>query len=124
VSQRGEASGAALARRSVALYGALDGEARRHFFALLARDFSPDRDAVLAAAQAYHADPSPAHLATLERVTEPARQEVFRRMNMAPGGTAMLLDLRCELAAEMKREPALAAVDHDLTHLLGSWFNR
>jgi malonyl-CoA decarboxylase len=45
-------------------------------------------------------------------------------MNMAPGGTAALLDLRRELLPLMKQHPELAAVDHDLTHLLGSWFNR
>jgi malonyl-CoA decarboxylase len=123
-SERGEASGAALARRSLTLYRGLDAAARLHFFELLARDFSPDREAVLAAATAYHRDPSPANLATLQRVAEPPRQEVFRRMNMAPGGTALLLDLRRELLEKMKANPALAGVDHDLTHLLGSWFNR
>jgi malonyl-CoA decarboxylase len=124
ISERGEASGAALARRAVALYRGLDEVSRVHFFQLLARQFSPDRDLVLAAAQAYHRDPSPHNLATLERVVEPPRQEIFRRMNMAPGGTAVLLGLRRELLEEMRRRPELAAVDHDLTHLLGSWFNR
>ncbi len=124
ISEKGEASGAALARRAVALYGALDGPGRMHFFQRLARDFSPDRDRVLEAAQAYHRDPSPDNLATLEREAEPPRQEVFRRMNMAPGGTALLLDLRRELLERMKGHPELAVVDHDLTHLLGSWFNR
>jgi malonyl-CoA decarboxylase len=124
ISERGEASGASLARRAVALYRGLDAAGRQSFFEKLARDFSPDRDAVLAAAQAYHDDPSPPHLATLQRVSEPPRQEVFRRMNMAPGGTAALLDLRSELLALMKRQPELAAVDYDLSHLLGSWFNR
>ncbi|HEX6635312.1 MAG TPA: malonyl-CoA decarboxylase [Usitatibacter sp.] len=124
ISERGEASGAALARHAVALYQGLDGPARSHFFQLLARDFSPDRELVLAAAQAYHRDPSPGNLATLERVTEPPRQEVFRRMNMAPGGTAALLDLRRHLIAESREHRELSGVDHDLTHLLGSWFNR
>jgi malonyl-CoA decarboxylase len=124
ISERGEASGAALARRAVGLYRGLDAPGRAHFFGALARDFSPDRDAVLAAATAYHGDPSPAHLADLQRVAEPPRQEVFRRMNMAPGGTAMLLELRQELGERMKDDPALSVVDHDLTHLLGSWFNR
>jgi malonyl-CoA decarboxylase len=124
ISERGEASGAMLARRAVALYGGLDAAGREHFFARLVRDFSPDRDAVLAAAQDYHRDPSPAHLAALQRVAEPTRQEVFRRMNMAPGGTAALLDLRRELLSLIKEHPELAAVDNDLTHLLGSWFNR
>jgi malonyl-CoA decarboxylase len=124
ISERGEASGAALARRAVALYRALDPDSRGHFFELLARDFSPDRDLVLAAAQAYHRDPSSQNLATLERIAEPTRQEVFRRMNMAPGGTATILELRRALLEDMRKRPRLAVVDHDLTHLLGSWFNR
>ena len=124
ISERGEASGAALARRALDTYRELDDAGRLHFFALLARDFSPDRDAVLAAATAYHAAPSAQHLATLQRVTEPPRQEVFRRMNMAPGGTGLLLELRCALLVAMKEHPQLVAVDHDLQHLLGSWFNR
>ncbi|HSS26451.1 MAG TPA: malonyl-CoA decarboxylase family protein, partial [Usitatibacter sp.] len=44
--------------------------------------------------------------------------------NMAPGGTAALLELRRELLAAQAANPALAAVDHDLAHLLQSWFNR
>jgi malonyl-CoA decarboxylase len=57
-------------------------------------------------------------------VTEPPRQEVFRRMNMAPGGTATLVQLRGQLLGAMKAHPEFAAVDQDLTHLLASWFNR
>ncbi|HXS52709.1 MAG TPA: malonyl-CoA decarboxylase [Usitatibacter sp.] len=124
ISERGEASGAALARQAVAVYQGLDPIARMHFFQLLASDFSPDRELVLAAAQAYHRDPSPENLSTLERVTEPPRQEVFRRMNMAPGGTATLLGLRRDLLAESRDHPELVVVDRDLTHLLASWFNR
>ncbi|HET9471159.1 MAG TPA: malonyl-CoA decarboxylase family protein, partial [Usitatibacter sp.] len=41
-----------------------------------------------------------------------------------PGGTATLLDLRRDLLEGVHDRPELAAVDHDLTHLLGSWFNR
>jgi len=91
---------------------------------VLARDFSPDPREVLDAATAYHHDPSAANLARLQQVAEPLRQEIFRRMNMAPGGTAMLLALRTELLSAMKDDPALVVVDHDLAHLLASWFNR
>lgn len=124
ISERGEASGALMARRAVALYRGLDAPGRLHLFERLARDFAPDGDAVLAAARDYQRDPSPAHLAALQRMSEPPRQEVFRRMNMAPGGTAALLDMRGALLGLTKQHPQLAAVDHDLTHLLGSWFNR
>jgi malonyl-CoA decarboxylase len=124
ISERGEASGAALARHSLSLYRGLDAAGRLHFFQSLWRDFSPDPEAVLAAATAYQAERSPANLARLQHVAEPPRQEVFRRMNMAPGGTGLLLELRCELLEQMKGKPELAGVDSDLTHLLGSWFNR
>jgi malonyl-CoA decarboxylase len=124
VSERGEATGATLARRAVTLYRGLDTAGQQHLFQALANEFSPDRDAVLAAAVAYHAEPSAAHLARLQRVAEPLRQEVFRRMNMAPGGTAVLLDLRRALLDAMKTRPELEVVDQDLTHLLSSWFNR
>jgi malonyl-CoA decarboxylase len=124
ISERGEASGALMARRALSLYRGLDAAGRVRFFEALVRDFSPDRDAVLAAAKAYHADPTAAHLAQLQEVAEPPRQEIFRRMNMAPGGTATLLELRGELLVAMKKNPELGPVDSDLCHLLGSWFNR
>ena len=123
-SQRGEASGTVLARRALMLYRRLDGPGRRHFFELLARDFSPDRNGVLEAAVAYHREQTPANFARLQHVAEPPRQEIFRRMNLAPGAIATFLALRRELLAAMKEDPALAVVDHDLAHLLGSWFNR
>jgi len=68
ISEKGEASGAMMARRALALYRGLDAAGRLHFFQNLARDFSPNRDAVLAAAQAYHANPSAEHLALLQRL--------------------------------------------------------
>ncbi len=124
VTERGESSGALMARRALALYAGLDADGRRLFFDLLARDFSPNPDEVLGAAEAYSRDPSPATLARLQRAAEPPRQEVFRRMNMAPDGTAALVGMRKVLHDELPAHPHLASVDDDLTHLFGSWFNR
>ena len=124
ISERGESSGAMMARRSVALYNGLDEDGRRLFFDLLARDFSPDPDEVLAAAEAYRQEPGPATLARLQQVAEPPRQDVFRRMNTAPGATAVLVGLRKVLLEALPASPHLASVDDDLTHLFGSWFNR
>lgn len=124
VTERGESSGALMARRALALYAGLDADGRRLFFDLLARGFSPNPDEVLGAAEAYSRDPSPATLARLQRAAEPPRQEVFRRMNMAPGGTVALVGMRKVLHDELPAHPHLASVDDDLTHLFGSWFNR
>jgi malonyl-CoA decarboxylase len=49
---------------------------------------------------------------------------LFRRLNIAPGATAALVDLRRRLLREIKTNPQWIGVDADLEHLFGSWFNR
>ncbi len=93
------------------------------FFAALLTEFSPDPQRVLAASKAYADEPSAANLAKLSIAAEPPRQELLRRLNRAPGGTATILRMR-ERLLELKRgETELDAVDWDLRHLLSSWFN-
>jgi len=123
LSVRGEASGPALAAGIVARLEALADAERYRFFDRLASDFSPDPKAVLAAAQAYAQSPDAPHQIALTQVAEPPRQELFRRLNRAPGGTAALVRLRRALLDRLPRRPALAAVEADLMHLLSSWFN-
>ena len=60
----------------------------------------------------------------LQEVVESARQELFRRLNMAPGGTAALVAMRRELLRGLKKHPDWRAIDADLLHLFRSWFNR
>jgi malonyl-CoA decarboxylase len=123
LSERGEAAGVSLAKTTLDLYRELDRSDQARFFAALLAEFSPDRNAVLGAAQAYAAEASAANLVTLSTVTEPPRQELLRRLNRAPGGTATILRMR-ERLLELKRdERELEAVDWDFRHLLSSWFN-
>src|SRR6476659_5255525 len=125
LSGRGEASGVALARRVLDRYAALPVPARLDFFRLLARDFGPDPARLRAAWAAYDGDPAaPAGLRALLGAAEPPRQELFRRLNLAPGGTAALVRVREELLGHGGDDPGLASVDDDLAHLLSSWFNR
>ena len=59
------------------------------------------------------------------RAAEPRRQELFRRLNLAPGGTAALVRMREELLeAPAASTRSCASVDADFAHLLRSWFNR
>lgn len=124
LGERGEASGAALAREALAAYRNLDAEARAQFFDALATEFAPRPELVGRAAEAYRDDPSPANLLRLQEVVEPARQELFRRLNMAPGGTAALVQMRADLQHGIDGHPDWQAIDADLLHLLRSWFNR
>src|SRR6201995_3676625 len=57
-------------------------------------------------------------------LSEPRRQELIRRLNRAPHGTSDLVAMRADLLTHMDGRKDLAAVDHDVAHLLASWFNR
>ena len=124
LSERGEVSGAALARDALAAYDALPANAFQPYISLLAKDFSPAPISIAAAAAAYAIDPSPYNLVALQRAVESPRQKLFRRLNVAPGATAALVDMRRRLLRELKANPDWVGVDADLEHLFGSWFNR
>jgi len=123
LSERGEGNSPALAAAIVARLDALSDAERNRFFERLASEFSPDPKAVLAAAAAYANAPDADRQVALSRVAEPPRQELFRRLNRAPGGTAAIVRLRRALLDQLPRQSALSAVEADLLHLLGSWFN-
>jgi malonyl-CoA decarboxylase len=123
LSERGEANGPAIASQIVERIDALADERRARFFDHLARDFSPDPKVVLASAQAYASQPGAEQLIRLTQATEPPRQELFRRLNRAPGGTAAIVRMRRALLERLSRQPQLQAVEADLLHLLSSWFN-
>jgi|SRR5579859_225554 len=124
ISERGEASGAALARALVESLRALGEADRLSYYRHLADEFAPDPARLRIAAEAYLAAPSPATALVLGEVAEPPRQELLRRINMAPGGTGMLVRMREALLPLLREHPDLTPLDADLRHLLGSWFNR
>lgn len=125
LSERGEASGAALARKAGEMYGRLNAQSREAFFlGLLGSQFLPRREAVLEAADLYRAKPDSESLAKLFEAVEPPRQELFRRLNLASGGTRLIIRIREDLLKVLPKHPELKPVDLDLRHLLGSWFNR
>ena len=124
LSGRGEASGAAIAREVFDRYATLDEKARLPFFDALAKRFGPDPKKLAAAVAAYGKEGSESQAADLHFASEPRRQELFRRLNRAPGGTAALVGMREDLLAAATKNPALKGVDRDFSHLLASWFNR
>ena len=123
LSTKGEASGAALARELVEAYHAMSEAERLGFFAMLAQEYGADQGRIAAAIEAYHRDPGPKAIRALGRACEAPRHELFRRMNMAPGGTKAIVDLRVQLLNELRHHPEFAPVDADLSDLLTSWFN-
>ena len=124
LSERGEVSGSRLAAEALDTYRSLGARGRLAFFDLLLKEFSPDPEEVGRAGDAYRREPSPENLARLQRVVEPPRQELFRRLNLAPNGTRILVEMRSEVLREADRNARLKAISADLSHLFTSWFNR
>ena len=124
LSERGEASGAQVARELHHVLRALNADDRHSFQRYLAKEFQPDKTALHTAAERYLANATAEAAAALAQAADPPRQEVLRRMNMAPGGTGALIAMRSELTAHLHDEPELKLLDADLKHLLASWFNR
>src|SRR5215469_12730470 len=124
LSNRGEASGVALAREVLARYADLTIGPRIAFFEELATRFSTDRTRIDAAMEAWRTKPSDATAAELHAATEPRRVELLRRLNLAPQGTSALVEMRGQLLDTLTRREDLAAVDADFAYLFTSWFNR
>lgn len=124
LSGRGEASGVALAREILGRYANLTTGPRIAFFEALAQRFGPDRERMEKAIAAWQANPNDATAAELHLAAEPRRQELFRRLNLAPGGTAALVRMREQLLDAMAHRPDFKVVDADFVHLFSSWFNR
>lgn len=124
MSGRGEASGVAIARQLLHCLRKASPEERSAFFSFLADELQPDPLVVTDAAKAYLATPNEQTLLGLRRAAYSPRREFFRRLNLAPGGTAEIVALRRELLRQPKADASLAAVDQDLQSLLAYWFNR
>src|SRR5512143_2707967 len=124
LSGRGEASGVALAREILGRYAELTTGPRIAFFEALAQRFGTDPERMEAAIAAWREKPSDRTAAEVHAASEPRRQELFRRLNLAPGGTSALVDMREQLMDSLDHREDLRAVDEDFVHLFSSWFNR
>src|ERR1700733_12464495 len=91
VSRRGEGSGGARAREVFAAWDGLDKNAKRDFLVALANDFGPDERRLETAITVWREERTPAALQELHAAAEPKRQEVTRRLNLAPRGTSKLV---------------------------------
>ena len=124
LSNRGEASGVALATAILDRYDTLNADERLRFLKMLVDRFGADMAAVDLAIANYQAKPSHAHLLDLHLAAEPRRQELIRRLNLSPMGTQRLVRMRQHLFAFEQDHPELFALDADFRHLFSSWFNR
>jgi len=120
----GEYSSMLVADRLLDAFEQLDQDGQVTFFSLLNDQYDIDLDALREALDNYAAGANASSLRRLTAESEPARQELFRRLNLAPGGTRRLVKMRQCLLELTGEHPELARMDIDFRHLFNSWFNR
>src|SRR5690606_9990781 len=116
LSSQGEASGMALATTILTRWKQFDSSQQREFIALLLERFGPDRERLAKAIDGYQSDPGSKTLLELHNAAEPRRQELIRRLNLAPNGIATLVRMREAILKLKADQPDFEAVDADFAH--------
>ena len=123
----GEVSARARAAALGNAYLALDTTGRERFLRVLAEDFDVDSGEVDGAVEALRrADGKEARRnaeQVLRRTLEAPRVRLLTQFNALPEGIKFLVDMRAEVLALMRHDPALGALEADLKALLTTWFD-
>ena len=123
LSPQGEAQGRVLATQILKKYAGLDETDRLGFLAALADDFGPEKGTLDEAIRAYQLDPDSRTMGRLHTASQPRRQQLIDRLNLAPGGTQALVNMRSDLLRMGVRANRLEHLDADFASLFASWFN-
>ena len=123
LSNKGAVFGITVARDITSLYQELSSENKLNFFKKLNEKYKPSHTKVGEAISLYLKSQNEKNLSLLFKVAEGKRRELFRRMNMAPNGTAIIVALREDLIRILKDNKELSELDNDLRHLFRAWFN-
>lgn len=122
--KNGEASNLAIAQQILARYQTLSLDEKLLFFNDIYHAFGSQIDALDEAINNWQTERSEAHARALHFASEPGSQELLRRLNQAPNGTASIVKMRADLLLCMKKNAQLRSLDKDFSHLFASWFNR
>lgn len=127
VARGGEVSARQRAAVLGELYLTLSERGRRNFLATLVENFSVDRELVKTTARRLLEtadDRSFQNVAARmrEALISP-QQKLLTQFNALPEGIKFLVDLRADILAFRTSQPQLADLDHELKHLLASWFD-
>ena len=123
LSHKGAAFGISVARDITEVYQELSQDDKLIFFKKLNEKYKPNYSKVNEAIESYTSTQNEKNLSNLFKVAEGSRRELFRRLNMAPNGTSIIVSLREDLLSFLKDNQELKALDDDLRHLFRAWFN-
>ena len=123
ISNKGAAFGITVARDVTKLYQALSFDNKLIFFKKINEKYKANFTEVDEAINFYKISPNEKTLANLFKVSSGKRRELFTRMNMAPNGTSVIIELREDLLKILKDNKDLKVIDDDLRYLFKGWFN-
>ena len=123
ISNKGAAFGITVARDVTRLYQALSPDNKLIFFKRINEKYKANFTEVDEAINLYKISPNEKTLANLFKVSSGKRRELFTRMNMAPNGTSVIIELREDLLKVLKDNKDLKVLDDDLRYLFKGWFN-
>ena len=123
ISFKGIASGIAIAREITEIYSVFNTDQKLNFFKELNKKFSPNKEKVEIKIAEYLKEKNEKSLNELGTAVEGNRQELIRRLNMAPNGTPFLVSMREDLIKFLPINPELKTLDEDIRHLFKSWLN-
>ena len=123
LSNKGAVFGITVARDITNLYQDLSEENKLNFFKKINEKYKPTHTKVSEAIDLYLKSQNEKNLSLLFQTAEGKRRELFRRMNMAPNGTSIIVTLREDLLKYLNETKDLIPLDNDLRHLFRAWFN-
>ena len=112
-----------VARDITNLYQALSDENQLIFFKKINEKYRPNYEEVDSAVKLYSQSRDEKSLSKLFVAAEGKRRELFRRINIAPNGTAIIIKMREDLLRIIDKNKELIYLDKDLIHLFKAWFN-
>ncbi len=123
LSNKGIVFGITVARDITNLYRVLSNENKLNFFKMINDKYKPDFSKVNEAIENFTKSQNEINLSYLFNAAEGKRRELFRRLNIAPNGTSIIVKMREELLRFLKENKNLIGLDNDLRHLFKAWFN-
>jgi malonyl-CoA decarboxylase len=123
LSNKGMVFGITVARDITNLYQDLSKENKLKFFKKINEKYKANDSEVNVAIKVYSQSQNEKNLSKLFITAEGKRRELFRRMNIAPNGTSIIVKLREDLLNFLNDNKDLEYLDFDLRHLFKAWFN-
>jgi len=123
ISENGAISGITISREIFIIYDKFSLDEKEKFFLIINKKYRPDYSTINKASRDFINNNNEITLSNLNLAVEGRRQELIRRLNLAPNGTQYLVNMREDLLYFLAKDNKLQTLDKDFRHLFRSWFN-